>query len=57
MPAWFTVLIGALMTVLPQFIGNLPEPYKGAVTAIIAAAVAIYHLFQPPPGSAPKGKG
>jgi len=47
-----TVVGGALLTVLPQVIGALPAPYKDIASAVIAAAMSMWHLYQP----APSGK-
>jgi hypothetical protein len=46
-----TIIIGALLTVAPQIIGTLPAGSREAATAILAAVVAIYHLYQPNPSA------
>jgi hypothetical protein len=42
-----TIVIGAIITVAPQLIITLPSPYRDAATAVLAAAVALYHLWVP----------
>jgi hypothetical protein len=51
---WMTVLVGALIAVLPQMAGVIPAPGKDIATAIITAIVAVWHLYQPSPSAASK---
>jgi len=52
MTGWnvITILLGALVTVLPQLAPAVPEPYTAAATAIVAGLVMLWHLYQPSPG-------
>lgn len=51
-----TVIAGALLSVAPQIITALPAAERNAATAILAAAVSIWHLYQPSPSSTPEPK-
>jgi ABC-type cobalt transport system substrate-binding protein len=51
MPSWITIIIGAAAAALPAFISALPADYGAAITAVVAAVTAIYHLYQPVPGT------
>jgi hypothetical protein len=44
-----TICGGALLTVAPQIIAVLPGKYRDLATALIAALVAAWHLYQPSP--------
>lgn len=44
-----TVIIGAAITVAPQVLPAIPKPYDDVVSGILAAVVAGWHLYQPPP--------
>jgi hypothetical protein len=44
-----TIAAGALLTVTPQIIAVLPGKYRDLGTALIAALVAAWHLYQPIP--------
>ncbi|MBV8359375.1 MAG: hypothetical protein JO189_15780 [Deltaproteobacteria bacterium] len=49
-----TIVAGALLTVAPQAIGTLPAPYRDTASAVLAALVAMYHLYQPSPSQSAK---
>jgi hypothetical protein len=44
-----TIAIGALLTVTPQMIAMLSPKYRDLGTALVAALVAAWHLYQPSP--------
>jgi len=44
-----TVTVGAFLTVVPQLLTVVPSPYKDIATALLAAAVSAWHLYQPTP--------
>lgn len=44
-----TVIIGALLTITPQLLSVVPTRYSDVASAIIAALVAAWHLYQPVP--------
>jgi hypothetical protein len=44
-----TISIGALLTVTPQIVAALPPKYRDLGTALVAALVAAWHLYQPSP--------
>jgi len=44
-----TLILGTTLTMAPQFIAAIPQPYATCATAAIALLAAIYHLFQPSP--------
>jgi hypothetical protein len=46
-----TVIIGALLTITPQLLAVVPAPYSDVASAVIAACVAAWHLYQPAPSS------
>ena len=48
---WLTVVGGAVIAVLPQLVATVPSPYKDVVTAVLAAIVAAWHLWQPSPST------
>lgn len=48
---WITILIGGLVTVVPQMISALPPPYRDVATAVIGVIVAAWHLYRPSPSS------
>jgi hypothetical protein len=50
-----TIACGALLTVTPQIIAVLPDKYRDLGTALIAALVAAWHLYQPSPTASTKG--
>jgi hypothetical protein len=50
---WWTVLIGAVLTIAPQLIPTLPAPVQDIASALLAAAVAAWHLYQPVPAPTP----
>ena len=54
MTGWnvITIVLGALITVLPQLTPAVPESYRAAATAIAAALVTLWHLYQPSPSAA-----
>ena len=53
-----TVIAGAALTASPAFVSALPHDYQATASAMIAALVAIYHLYQPVPGAEKnEGKG
>jgi hypothetical protein len=46
-----TIAIGALLTVMPQVVATLPPKYRDLGTALIAALVSAWHLYQPSPNT------
>jgi hypothetical protein len=51
-----TIAAGALLTVTPQLIAALPDKYRDLGTALVAALVAAWHLYQPIPSAGAQGK-
>jgi hypothetical protein len=51
---WLTVVIGGALTVVPQILSVVPAPYSELASAVLAAAVAGWHLYQPSPSAAVK---
>jgi hypothetical protein len=52
MGSWLTIIVGGLLTVVPQLVAAVPSPYKDIASASLAAAVAAWHLYQPSPSQA-----
>jgi hypothetical protein len=50
---WITVIGGAIITILPTITSVIPSPYNELASAIAAALVASFHLYQPAPSSTP----
>lgn len=48
-----TIIGGAIITVLPQIVSTIPAPYKDIASIFLAAAVSLWHLYQPTPPPAP----
>jgi hypothetical protein len=44
-----TILVGALIPVLPQLANAVPQPYTAIATAVVGAIVLAWHLYQPSP--------
>lgn len=44
-----TVIIGAVITVMPQVLSVIPAPYSDIASGVLAALVAGWHLYQPSP--------
>lgn len=49
MSKYLSVILTGVATYLPFALHILPPPYSAALAAVIAAASAVYHLFQPVP--------
>lgn len=47
-----TIIIGSVLTVLPQLLPAVPAEFRDGATAVIAAANALWHLWQPSPSKA-----
>ncbi len=48
---WITVVGGAIITILPTITSVIPSPYSELASAVMAAIVAAWHLYQPAPSS------
>ena len=48
---WITVVGGAIITILPQIIDAVPADLKPVASAILAAILAAWHLYQPTPSA------
>jgi hypothetical protein len=48
---WITVIGGAIITVLPTITSVIPPPYSELASAVLAAIVAGWHLYQPTPSA------
>jgi len=46
---WITVIGGAVITILPQIVASVPEADKALASAVLAAILAAWHLYQPSP--------
>lgn len=42
----FTIILGAVLAAAPQFLPFIPAPYNAMLTAAIAGATGLYHLYQ-----------
>lgn len=47
----FTVIGGALLTLVPQVVAVIPPPYAQLAGALISAAGMVYHLYRPVPSA------
>ena len=45
----WTVIVGALLTLVPQMLAIVPAEYRDVASGLLAAAVAAWHLYQPSP--------
>lgn len=48
-----TILVGAILTIAPQFIAILPSADRDAASLVLAAVNGIFHLYQPTPPKPP----
>jgi hypothetical protein len=44
-----TIVVGGIITMLPQLVDAVPLEYRTLASGIIAAIVAWWHLYQPSP--------
>jgi hypothetical protein len=49
---WITIIGGAFITILPQIVDAVPPDFKPVASAILAAILAAWHLYQPAPTGA-----
>lgn len=48
-----SVLMGGLVTIVPQVIPMLPAEWRTVVTGLLGVAVSVWHLYQPAPKQEP----
>jgi hypothetical protein len=48
---WITVIGGAIISILPTITSVIPSPYNDLASAMLAAIVAAWHLYQPTPSA------
>ena len=43
-----TLIVGGLLTLAPQFMPFIPQPYAAAATGLLGFLTGLYHLYQAP---------
>jgi hypothetical protein len=51
MPAWLSIVLAGFLTAAPQYVTLLPHTAQAGLTAVMAVAGGIYHLYSTVPGT------
>jgi hypothetical protein len=51
MPAWLSIVLAGFLTAAPQYVALLPHTAQAGLTAVMAVAGSIYHLYSTVPGT------
>jgi hypothetical protein len=51
MPAWVSIVLAGFLTAAPQYVTLLPHTAQAGLTAVMAVAGGIYHLYSTVPGT------